>query len=464
MKGWVRSVRDQKQFAFIDLNDGSTLSGLQIVIDNTQPDYASISAISTGCSVSAVGEIVHSVGKGQTFEMRATNITLIGSVTEAYPLQKKRHSLQFLRSIAHLRGRTNSAAAVARIRSVLAAATHQYFSDLGFIYLNSPIITTSDCEGAGDMFGVTTLLPPECSIDDVPRVAAQEKEGGKEEKKVDFSRDFFHKPAFLSVSGQLWGESYACGMGDVYTFGPTFRAENSNTSRHLAEFWMIEPEMAFADLAENMDGAEAYVKYVISAALEKCDKDVEFLDRFIEKGLLEKLKVVVKEPFARITYSEAIEVLEVANKRNKKGKRRFEYDVSWGVDLQSEHERYLAEEHFKRPVFVSNYPSKLKAFYMRGNDEDDGRTVAAMDLLVPHIGELVGGSVREERLEVLERKLEEHGLEKEQYWWYLDLRRYGTVPHAGYGVGFERLIQFVSGMENIRDVIPFPRYPGSADF
>lgn len=460
VNGWVRSVRDQKKFAFIDLNDGSSLAGLQIVVTGDIPAYETVQLLATGCSITAIGEIVASVGGGQSVEMQCTGLTLLGTA-ENYPLQKKRHSLEFLRTIAHLRPRTNSIAAVARVRSTLAIATHRFFDERGFVYLNSPVITASDCEGAGEMFRVTTAIPGD---GDVKKISLLKEKDGVERQHIDFSNDFFEKPAFLTVSGQLSAETYASALSDVYTFGPTFRAENSNTSRHLAEFWMVEPEMAFATLEDDMNNAEDYVKYTVGAAMERCEKDLIFFDKFIEKGLLEKLNNVLKEPFGRISYTEAITLLEKANKPNKRGNKRFEFDVSWGVDLQSEHERYLAEEHFKRPVFVYNYPSAIKAFYMRGNGDDDGKTVQAMDLLVPGIGELIGGSAREERLDVLEAKLEQNGLEKEAYWWYLDLRRFGSVPHAGYGLGFERLVQFVSGMENIRDVIPFPRYPGSAEF
>lgn len=459
VNGWVRSVRDQKQFAFIDVNDGSSLAGLQVVVNSDVPAYTTVQSLTTGCSISAIGEIVTSVGAGQSVEMRATQVTLLGTAKD-YPLQKKRHSLEFLRTISHLRPRTNSISAVARVRSTLALATHRFFDERGFVYLNSPIITASDCEGAGEMFRVTTTIPGSGSINDIPVV----KRGDIQTDNVDFTRDFFGKPAYLTVSGQLSAEAFATALSDVYTFGPTFRAENSNTSRHLAEFWMIEPEMAFATLEDSMENAEAFVKYTVNAALERCKKDLEFFDKFIQKGLLDKLNQVVKQPFQRLSYTEAVAILKGANKPNKRGKKRFEYEVSWGVDLQSEHERYLAEDHFKRPVFVYNYPSSIKAFYMRDNDSDGGKTVQAMDLLVPGIGELIGGSAREERLEVLEKKILQNGLESTPYWWYLDLRRYGSVPHAGYGLGFERLVQFVTGMENIRDVIPFPRFPGNAEF
>lgn len=460
VKGWVRSVRDQKQFAFIDLNDGSSLAGLQVVVDGTIDAYQTVQLLTTGCSIAAEGQVVSSLGAGQALELRASTLTLLGNTTSDYPLQKKRHSLEFLRGIAHLRTRTNSIAAMARVRSTLATATHRFFDERGFVYLNAPIITASDCEGAGEMFRVTTAIPNDGKTSAIPRV----RDGDDITDQLDFSKDFFGKAAFLTVSGQLSAETYATALCDVYTFGPTFRAENSNTTRHLAEFWMVEPEMAFASLQEDMDSAEAYVKYTVSAALEKCAKDIEFFDKFVAKGLLDKLKLVANEPFARISYTEAVDLLMEANKPNKKGKKRFEFDVSWGIDLQSEHERYLAEQHFEKPVFVYNYPANIKAFYMRDNDEDGGKTVEAMDLLVPGIGELIGGSAREERLDVLEAKIERNGLDKEAYWWYLDLRRYGSVPHAGYGLGFERLVQFVTGLDNIRDVIPFPRYPGSAEF
>lgn len=458
VKGWVRTVRDQKQFAFVDVNDGSSIAGLQIVVDAGTDAYGVISQLTTGCSVSAVGEIIASPGKGQAVEMKATDLQLVGGCDSTYPLQKKRHTLEFLRGIAHLRPRTNAIGAVSRVRSALALATHEFFAKNGFVYLHSPIITASDCEGAGEMFRVTTAIPADAKIADIPT------EKGAQENMVDFTQDFFDRPAFLTVSGQLSAEAYACALSDVYTFGPTFRAENSNTSRHLAEFWMIEPEMAFASLADAMGNAEAYIKHLLSVVMNKCSPDLEFFNKFVEKGLIDKLTVVRDKPFARITYTEAVELLENANKPNKKGKRRFQFPVEWGCDLQSEHERYLAEEHFQCPVFVYNYPSEIKAFYMRDNGTDSGKTVEAMDLLVPGIGELIGGSAREDRINVLEQKIRDNNLEPEAYWWYMDLRRYGSVPHAGYGLGFERLVQFVTGMDNIRDVIPFPRYPGSAEF
>lgn len=456
VKGWVRTVRNQKQFAFVDVNDGSSIAGLQVVVDAGTPAFDEIDRLSTGCSISATGKIITSQGKGQAVEMKATELKMLGDCDSTYPLQKKRHSLEFLRSIAHLRARTNSIGAMARVRSALALASHDFFDRNGFVYLHSPVITTSDCEGAGEMFRVTTAIPPSGRVGDIP----VQKEG--ENGAVDFSQDFFDRPAYLTVSGQLSAETYACALSDVYTFGPTFRAENSNTTRHLAEFWMIEPEMAFASLEDAMGNAEMFVKHTLSTVMEKCAADLQFFDRFVQKGLLDKLKLVIENPFIRISYTEVVCILEAANKPNKKGKRRFEFPVEWGCDLQTEHERYLAEEHFKGPLFVYNYPKAIKAFYMRDNEGEE--TVQAMDLLVPGIGELIGGSAREDRLSVLEEKVKQDGLDPETYWWYLDLRRFGSVPHAGYGLGFERLVQFVTGMENIRDVIPYPRYPGSADF
>ncbi|MEC7839937.1 MAG: asparagine--tRNA ligase [Chlamydiota bacterium] len=443
VKGWVRTVRHQKTFSFIELNDGSTLTSFQVIIDENTKNYKKlVTDLTTGSSISAIGKIVESPGKKQALEMHATEIEVIGECDpETYPLQKKRHSFEFLRSIAHLRPRTNTIGAVTRVRNALAFATHRFFQEQGFLYINTPIITGSDCEGAGEMFKVTTL-----DFDKTPRT----KDGD-----VDYSEDFFGKPSFLTVSGQLNGEIYATALSDVYTFGPTFRAENSNTSRHLAEFWMIEPEMAFADLNDNMDNVEAYLKYVIGYALEHCREDMLFFNKYISEGLIDRLTQLVEEDFERTSYTYAVRILE------KSGKK-FQYPVKWGMDLQTEHERYLAEEFFSKPVIVSDYPKDIKAFYMR--DNDDNKTVAAMDVLVPKVGEIVGGSQREERLGVLEEKLAHHGLDKESYWWYLELRKYGSVPHAGYGVGFERLVQYVTGMDNIRDVIPFPRHPGSSEF
>lgn len=443
IKGWVRTVRVQKTFAFIEVNDGSTLSNLQVVANGELPGYEQLlEQLTTGCSVAVTGTVVQSPAKGQQVEIHAKEIRVLGTCdATSYPLQKKRHSFEFLRTIAHLRPRTNTQGAVARVRHAAAFATHQFFHDRGFLYLHSPIITAADCEGAGQLFRVTTLDP-----DAVPK---------KGEGRADYSRDFFGKPTFLTVSGQLNGEIYACALSDVYTFGPTFRAENSNTARHLAEFWMIEPEMAFADLNDNMDCAEAFLKYVMKYLLDHCSEDMAFFDQFVSNGLIARIQQIVERPFERLPYTDAIQILTKAPKT-------FEFPVEWGCDLQSEHERYLAEEHFDRPVILINYPKQIKAFYMRAND--DGKTVAAMDVLVPKIGEIIGGSQREERLDLLEKKLDEFGLDREAYWWYLDLRKYGSVPHAGFGAGFERLVGFATGMENIRDVIPFPRFPGHADF
>lgn len=443
IKGWVKTVRNQKTFSFVEVNDGSTLSNLQVVVNATLPNYATlIEQMTTGASVTVTGTLVQSPADANQIELQAKVIEIIGKCDpEVYPLQKKRHSFEFLRSIAHLRPRTNTIGAVTRVRNAIAFATHLFFQSRGFIYLHTPIITASDCEGAGKMFQVTTL-----------NLEAPQR---NPEGKVDYAQDFFSKPAYLTVSGQLNGEIYACGLSDIYTFGPTFRAENSNTSRHLAEFWMIEPEMAFADINDNMDCAEAYLKYVLKYVLENCQEDMEFFEKFISNGLLERLQKIVDTPFERATYTYAVRILEKANKP-------FEFPVSWGCDLQAEHERYLTEEFFAKPVIITDYPKQIKAFYMRTNT--DNKTVAAMDVLVPRVGEIIGGSQREERLEVLEAKLEEMQLHKEDYWWYLELRKYGTVPHAGFGAGFERLVQFATGMENIRDVIPFPRFPGKADF
>jgi len=443
VKGWVRTVRNQKTFSFVEINDGSTLSNFQIVVNADMPKYdRMINSLSTGVSVSVKGTIVASPTKAQEFELQAKEIEIIGECNpEVYPLQKKRHTFEFLRTIAHLRPRTNTLGAVARVRNALAFATHKFFQERNFLYVHTPIITGSDCEGAGKMFRVTTL-----DADKPPRT---------EDGKVDWAQDFFAKPAYLTVSGQLNGEIYASALSDIYTFGPTFRAENSNTSRHLAEFWMIEPEIAFADINDNMDCAEAYIKYVLSYVLQNCPEDMAFFDKHISEELIKRLQHVVDTPFERATYTYAVRILE------KSGKE-FEYPVKWGADLQSEHERYLAEEYFNKPVIITDYPKEIKSFYMRANE--DGKTVAAMDVLVPKIGEIIGGSQREERYDVLVEKIKAFNLKEEDYWWYLELRKYGSVPHAGFGAGFERLIQFVTGMENIRDVIPFPRFPGKADF
>lgn len=443
VKGWVRTIRKQKSFSFVEINDGSTLSNFQIVVNSTLPDYENlINKLSTGVSISAKGLVQMGQGNVPQVEMQAEEVSIIGECDpETYPLQKKRHTFEFLRTIAHLRPRTNTIGAVTRVRNALAFATHKFFQERGFQYVQTPIITASDCEGAGKMFRVSTLDPEKC-----PRTSKGE---------VDWGQDFFEKPAYLTVSGQLNAEIYALALSDVYTFGPTFRAENSNTSRHLAEFWMIEPEMAFADINDNMDCAEDYIKYILDFVLYECPEDMAFFDKNVSEGLIERLKKIVETPFERASYTYAVRVLE------KSGKE-FEYPVKWGLDLQSEHERYLAEEYFCKPVIITDYPKEIKAFYMRGNS--DGKTVAAMDVLVPKIGEIIGGSQREERLDVLTQRLLDNNLRPEDYWWYLELRKFGSVPHSGFGAGFERLVQFVTGMENIRDVIPFPRYPGKADF
>ncbi len=441
--GWVRTARAQKTFCFIEITDGSCFSTFQVIADDTLENYATLTPqITTGCSVRITGEIVESPGKNQKYEMKATSLEILGACpVDEYPLQKKRHSFDFLRTIGHLRVRTNTQGAVARVRNRLAYGTHRFFQERGFIYLQSPIITTSDCEGAGEMFRVTTL-----DLKKPPLTP---------EKEIDFSQDFFSKPTFLTVSGQLNGEAYALGLSDIYTFGPTFRAENSHTSRHLAEFWMIEPEMAFAELKDIQVCAEDYVKFLVKDVLEHCTDDMEFFNKFIEKGLVDRLTHVVDSSFAHLTYTEVISILEKSNKK-------FEFPHEWGADLQSEHERYISEEHCKKPVIITDYPRDIKSFYMR--DNDDGKTVAALDVLVPKIGEIIGGSQREERYDRLNTKMVEKGLNPALYEWYLDLRKYGSVPHGGFGLGFERLVQFVTGIENIRDAIAFPRVPGNADF
>ncbi len=443
LKGWVRTVRNQKTFTFIEVNDGSTLSNFQVIASADIPDYQKIvAALSTGASVAILGEIVEIPPQGQEIEMQAKTIDIIGTCNpEVYPLQKKRHSLEFLRTIAHLRPRTNTLGAVARVRSALAFATHKFFQEKGFLYLQTPLITASDCEGAGELFRVTTMNPK-----DIPK---------KDDGGVDFEKDFFEKPAFLTVSGQLNAEIFACALSDVYTFGPTFRAENSNTSRHLAEFWMVEPEMAFADLNDAMDNAEAYIKYILTYILNNNLEDLEFFNKFISKGLIERVQTVVETPFERASYTYAIRILE------KSGKP-FEYPVKWGLELHSEHERYLSEEYFNKPVIITDFPKEIKPFYMRLNA--DNKTVANLDVLVPKIGEIIGGSQREERLDNLVERMNELGLSQKDYWWYLELRKYGSVPHSGYGLGFERMVQFATGIENIRDANAFPRYPGKAEF
>ncbi len=442
--GWVRTRRDSKGgFSFIELNDGSCFDSLQIIADGDLPNYEDeVTALTIGSSVRITGELVESPGKGQSVELKASSVEVFGFADpDSYPLQKKRISFEKLREIAHLRARTNTFGAVARVRNALAYATHRFYQDRDFLYLHAPMITTSDAEGAGEMFRVTTL-----DVGNPPR---------DDEGNVDYSEDFFGRSTFLTVSGQLEAETYALALDRVYTFGPTFRAENSNTSRHLAEFWMIEPEIAFADLSDNADLAEDYVRYLFQYVLEHCPDDLAFFDKWVDEGLLDRLGHIAGSDFERMTYTEAVAALEKADVE-------FEFPVGWGSDLQSEHERYLTEEVVGRPVIVTDYPVDIKAFYMRLND--DGKTVGAMDVLVPGIGEIVGGSQREERLDVLAESIEAKGLDPELYWWYLDLRRYGTVPHAGFGLGFERVVQFVTGMENIRDVIPFPRTPKSADF
>ena len=440
--GWIKTVRDQKSFAFLEVNDGSTLKNIQVIMDPSMNDYTDIlDQISTGAAVTLFGKIVKSPGKNQSFEVQAKSLTILGSCPTDYPLQKKRHSFDFLRTIAHLRPRTNTQGAIARVRNRLAYATHNFFQTRGFIYLQSPILTTSDCEGAGEMFQVTTL-----NLENPPK---------KQDQTVDYSKDFFSQPAYLTVSGQMNAETYALALSDVYTFGPTFRAENSHTSRHLSEFWMIEPEIAFADLCSVSHLAETFLKTLTEDVLKHCSDDLKFFNQFIEKGLLERLESIINSPFARLTYSEAIKVLEKANKP-------FQYPVKWGCDLQTEHERFLTEHHCRSPLVVTDYPKEIKAFYMRAND--DKKTVAGFDLLVPKIGEIIGGSQREERYDLLKAKIEETGLDSNHYNWYLDLRRYGGVPHGGFGLGFERFVQLITGTENIRDAIAFPRVQGSCAF
>ncbi|MBW2279742.1 MAG: asparagine--tRNA ligase [Deltaproteobacteria bacterium] len=441
VQGWLRSARHGKGVSFLDLYDGSSFDGLQVVVDPDLENHAEVAALGTGAAVRVHGEVVDSPGQNQPLELRAKTVTVVGGVDSDYPLQKKRHSFEFLRTIGHLRLRTNTFGAIVRVRNAASQAVHAFFQERGFLQVHAPIITASDAEGAGDMFRVSALDPEK-----PPRAA---------DGTVDWSRDFFGKPAFLTVSGQLEAEIAALALSNVYTFGPTFRAENSNTARHLAEFWMIEPEMAFCDLTGNIDLAEAFLKHVFAAVLESCPDDMEFFAKRIDETVIDTLRHVIDSPFERITYSEAIEILERAD-------AEFEFPVKWGVNLQSEHERYLAEQHVRRPVVVTDYPADIKAFYMYLNDDE--KTVRAMDVLVPRIGEIVGGSQREDRLDVLTRRIGEHGLSPEDYWWYLDLRRYGSTPHSGFGVGFERVVQFMTGMANIRDVIPFPRVPGAAEF
>ena len=443
IQGWVRTKRELKEFAFVEVNDGSAMANLQVVINLNLPNYEHIvKQLNTGTSVEVTGVLVASPAKGQRIELKASAVTVYGDADpQTYPLQKKRHSFEFLRTIAHLRSRTNTYSAVFRVRNACAHAVHQFFQERGFLWVHTPIITASDCEGAGEMFSVTNF-----DLKNIPRNDTQQ---------IDFTKDFFGKPAYLTVSGQLEAEVMAMAFGNVYTFGPTFRAENSNTSRHLAEFWMIEPEMAFCDLEGDMDLAEAFLKHIFKYVLETCQEDIEFFNERIDKTVLATAENIIKNQFERLTYTEAVALLERADKQ-------FEFPVKWGLDLQSEHERYLAEELFKKPTIVTDYPVEIKAFYMRLSDDE--KTVRAMDVLAPKIGEIIGGSQREERLDVLERRIEAQGMNKEDLWWYLDLRRYGTVPHAGFGLGFERVVQFMTGMGNIRDVIPFPRAPLTIDF
>ena len=442
VKGWVRTRRGNKHVQFVALNDGSTVANLQIVFDLTKFTEDQLKPVTTGSSIHVEGTLVESMGKGQSVEVQADTLEVYGTADpETYPLQKKGHTLEFLREKAHLRPRTATFGAILRVRSALAFAIHKFFNEKGFFYLHTPLITASDCEGAGAMFQVTTL-----PLDKLPKT---------EDGKVDYSKDFFGKPTALTVSGQLEGELGATSLGAIYTFGPTFRAENSNTPRHLSEFWMIEPEMAFYDITDNMDLAEEFVKYCIGYALEHCRADIEFLAEHFDKELIERLEFVLHNDFVRPTYTEGVEILKASG-------RKFEFPVDWGTDLQSEHERYLVEEHFKKPVILTDYPKEIKAFYMKQNE--DGKTVRAMDVLFPKIGEIIGGSEREADYDKLLTRIEELNIPMKDMWWYLDTRRYGTVPHSGFGLGFERLVLFVTGMTNIRDVIAFPRTPGNAEF
>ena len=443
VRGWVRTRRDSKGgFSFLEMNDGSCFGNLQVVVPAELDNYAAdVQRLTAGCSVVVIGDLQESPAKGQATELHANVVRVVGwADPETYPLQKKRHSFEKLREWAHLRPRTNTFGAVTRVRHQISQSIHQFYHEEGFYYCNTPVITASDCEGAGEMFRVTTI--------DLEGLAAR---GGK----VNYDFDFFEKPAFLTVSGQLEAETYATALGRVYTFGPTFRAENSNTSRHLAEFWMVEPEAAFFDLNDNMQLAERFLKRMFSDCLQYCSEDMEFFDQRIEKGKIQQLQSVIEKPFTHLSYTKAIEVLTTCNET-------FEYPISWGTDLQAEHERYLTEKYVDGPVILTDYPSSIKPFYMRLSD--DGKTVAAMDVLVPGVGEIIGGSQREERLEVLQNRMEQTGLDESEYWWYVDLRRYGSVPHAGFGLGLERAVQYATGMANIRDVIPFPRTPGNAEF
>lgn len=444
LQGWVRTRRDSKAgFSFIEINDGSSQGNIQVIADADLPNYETeIKALTAGCSLSVEGEVKESGGKGQATEILAKSVTVYGTADpETYPLQKKRHSFEKLREWAHLRPRTNTFGAVTRIRNCVSNSIHQFYQELGFYYVHTPVITTSDCEGAGEMFQVTTL-----NLEELAK---------RQVDKVEYKWDFFDRPSYLTVSGQLEAEIFACAMGKVYTFGPTFRAENSNTTRHLSEFWMIEPEMAFFDLNDNMDLAESFLKRIFKDVLEKCAEDMQFINDRIDDTIIETLKGIISSDFKRVSYTEAVEILTSSGKK-------FEFPVEWGIDLQSEHERFLTEEHFKQPVILFDYPRSIKPFYMYCNDDE--KTVRAMDVLVPKVGEIIGGSQREHRLDILESRMKEQDLDLDHYWWYRDLRKYGTVPHSGFGLGLERVIQFVTAMGNIRDVIPFPRTPGNAEF
>ena len=440
VKGWVRTRRDSKDFSFLEMNDGSCLANIQCIADTGIPGYQDVTKMTTGSAVGITGKLVESPGKGQQWEIHATEIELIGEAPADYPLQKKGHTAEFLRSIAHLRPRANLYGALFRMRSRMAQAAHRFFDERDFTYVHTPIITDSDCEGAGEMFRVTTLDPSQAGVQ-------------------KFENDFFGKATYLTVSGQLEGEAFATALSNIYTFGPTFRAENSHTSRHASEFWMIEPEMAFCDLEGDMDLAEEFTKYLVDDTLNNNEGDLDIFARFVDKGLLERLRFVSEKPFQRVSYTEAVEILENSG-------QKFDYPVSWGINLQSEHERFLTEQHFNCPVTVYNYPKSIKPFYMRTNEPDsEGRlTVTAMDLLVPGIGEIIGGAQREERIDILRANMQEDDLSLEDYSWYLDLRKYGSCPHAGFGMGFERMLMFVTGMKNIRDVLPFPRTPGHCEF
>ncbi len=440
VKGWVRTRRGSKDFSFLEINDGSCLKNIQVIADKELNNYSEIEKLTTGSAVSVMGKLMASPGKGQTWEIHANKIDIVSLAPESFPLQKKRHTDEYLRSIAHLRSRTNKYGAAFRIRSELSFAIHSFFRERSFKYIHTPILTGSDCEGAGELFKVTTL-----DLDNIPM----------SDGNVDYEKDFFGKEANLTVSGQLSAEMFALSLGDVYTFGPTFRAENSNTPRHVAEFWMIEPEMAFCDISENMTMAETMLKFLIQHIMDNCKEDLNLFAKFVDKNLMATLNNIVSSNFKRLQYEEAVEIL-------KESGNKFEYPIEYGNDLQTEHERYLTENHFKKPVIVYNYPKTIKPFYMRIND--DGKTVAAMDVIVPRIGEIIGGSQREERLEILEKRMDEMNLPKDNYWWYLDSRRFGSVPHSGFGLGFERLLMLVTGISNIRDVIPFPRTPKSIEF